>query len=313
MLKINRSILIICIVSLFLIIGQISASDTDSMEINGTINNDLSLEQLNDSNIDNLESDGLEKTVKTEAETIDEIIEEKQKDTTGVVMANDNYSCGPASLATALNRNGLNLSLNEVSKHTNTSLNGTSMQSLIDAAKYYGFSAYGVEVDTKGLNENNIVHLNINGCEHWTVISKVTETHIFLADSTEGNINFTLDEFNSYFSKKAIILSNISQNDLKNDLITNQMTILNKDQCIKISGKGLKKKVVGYRIVWKYGWRQKYGWVLRPKVVGGHVSFTQWVYVKGYHAVWGKYKVKEPIYKYYFVSDDAMTSAKIKK
>ena len=268
---------------------------------------------MNDSNIDNIESDGLEKTAQTEAETIDEIVEEKQKDTTGVVMATDNYSCGPASLATALNRNGLNLSLNEVSKHTNTSLNGTSMQSLIDAAKYYGFSAYGVEVDTKGLKENNIVHLNINGCEHWTVISNVTDTHIFLADSTEGNINFTIDDFNSYFSKKAIILSNISQNDLKNDLITNQMTILNKDQCLKISGKGLKKKVVGYRIVWKYGWRQKYGWILRPKVVGGHVSFTQWVYVKGYHAVWGKYKVKEPIYKYYFVSDDAMTSAKIKK
>lgn len=313
MLKINRSILIICIVSLFLIIGQISASDTDSMEINDTIHNDLSLNQLNGSDIDNLESDEMEKTAQTETETIDEIVEEKQKDTTGVVMANDNYSCGPASLATALNRNGLNLSLNEVSKHTNTSLNGTSMQSLIDAAKYYGFSAYGVEVDTKSLKENNIIHLNINGCEHWTVISKVTDTHIFLADSTEGNINFTLDEFNSYFSKKAIILANNSLNDLKNDLISNQITILNKDQCLKISGKGLKKKVVGYRIVWKYGWRQKYGWILRPKVVGGHVSFTQWVYVKGYHAVWGKYKVKEPIYKYYFVSDDAMTSAKIKK
>ncbi len=313
MLKINRSILIICIVSLFLIIGQISASDTDSMEINDTANNDLILNQLNDSNMNNLESDEMEKTAQTETETIDEIVEEKQKETTGVVMANDNYSCGPASLATALNRNGLNLSLNEVSKHTNTSLNGTSMQSLIDAAKCYGFSAYGVEVDTKGLKENNIVHLNINGCEHWTVISKLTDTHIFLADSTEGNINFTIDEFDSYFSKKAIILSNNSQNDLKNDLITNQMTILNKDQCLKISGKGLKKKVVGYRIVWKYGWRQKYGWILRPKVVGGHVSFTQWVYVKGYHAVWGKYKVKEPIYKYYFVSDDAMTSAKIKK
>lgn len=313
MLKINRSILIICIVSLFLIIGQISASDTDSIEINDAANNDLILNQLNDSDMDNLESDEMEKTAQTETETIDEIVKEKQKDTTGVVMANDNYSCGPASLATALNRNGLNLSLNEVSKHTNTSLNGTSMQSLIDAAKYYGFSAYGVEVDTKSLKENNIIHLNINGCEHWTVISKVTDTHIFLADSTEGNINFTLDEFNSYFSKKAIILANNSLNDLKNDLISNQITILNKDQCLKISGKGLKKKVVGYRIVWKYGWRQKYGWILRPKVVGGHVSFTQWVYVKGYHAVWGKYKVKEPIYKYYFVSDDAMTSAKIKK
>ena len=57
MLKINRSILIICIVSLFLIIGQISASDTDSMEINDATNNDLILNQLNDSDMDNLESD----------------------------------------------------------------------------------------------------------------------------------------------------------------------------------------------------------------------------------------------------------------
>ena len=291
--------------------GQISASDADSLEIDDTIQNDLILD-LSDSSL-NIDESTKSEEMNGMEENSQETIEEKQKDTSGVVMANDNYSCGPASLATALNRNGLNLSLNEVSKHTNTSLNGTSMQSLIDAAKCYGFTAFGVEVDTKGLKENNIVHLNINGCEHWTVISKLTETHVFLADSTEGNINFTIEEFNSYFSKKAIILSNTNLNDLKNDLISNQVTILNKDQCLKISGKGLKKKVVGYRIVWKYGWRQKYGWVLRPKVVGGHVSFTQWVYVKGYHAVWGKYKVKEPIYKYYFVSDDAMTSAKIKK
>ena len=85
------------------------------------------------------------------------------------------------------------------------------------------------------------------------------------------------------------------------------------DFCKRISGKGLKRKVIGYRIVWRYGLIQKYGWVLRPKVVGGHISFSQWTYVKGYYAVWGKYKVKEPIYKYYFVSDDALTSVKIRK
>ena len=74
MMKINRSILIICIVSLFLIIGQISASDTDSMEINDTANNDLILNQLNDSDMDNLESDEMEKTAQTETETIDETV-----------------------------------------------------------------------------------------------------------------------------------------------------------------------------------------------------------------------------------------------
>ena len=325
MLKINKSILIICLVSLFLIIGQISASDTDLMETSDTGMNDLSLnhnltEISDDSNMNQLESNELNdaNSIKTETsddleESIDDMIEERLKDTSGVVMANDNYSCGPASLATVLNKNGLNLSLNEVSKQTNTSLNGTTMQSLIDAAKYYGFSAYGVEIDTKSLKENHIIHLNINGCEHWTVINKLTDTHVFLADSTEGNMNFTIDEFNSYFSKKAIVLSRNDSIDLKEELIARQINILSNDQCMKVSGKGLKKKIVGYRIVWKYGLIQKYGWVLRPKVVGGHVSFSQWVYVKGNRAVWGKYKVKQPIYKYYYVSDDALTSAKIRR
>ena len=325
MLKINKSILIICLVSLFLIIGQISASDTDLMETNDIDMNDLSINQNTNEGFDNPNMDQSKSNEMNEAnslktepsdaleESIDDMIEEKQKDTHGVVMANDNFSCGPASLATALNKYGLNLSLNEVSKHTNTSLNGTTMQSLIDAAKYYGFSAYGVEIDTKYLKENNIVHLNINGCEHWTVINKVTDTHIFLADSTEGNMNFTIDEFNSYFSKKAIVLSKNNSTDLKEELISNQINILNQNQCMKISGKGLKKKVIGYRIVWKYGLVQKYGWVLRPKIVGGHVSFSQWVYVKGNRPVWGKYKAKEPIYKYYYVSDDSLTSAKLKR
>ena len=325
MLKINKSILIICLVSLFLIIGQISASDTDLMETNDLDMNDLSINQNTNEGFDNPNMDQSKSnemneanSIKTEPsdaleESIDDMIEEKQKDTNGVVMANDNFSCGPASLATALNKYGLNLSLNEVSKHTNTSLNGTTMQSLIDAAKYYGFSAYGVEIDTKYLKENNIVHLNINGCEHWTVINKVTDTHVFLADSTEGNINFTIDEFNSYFSKKAIVLSKNNSTDLKEELISNQINILNQNQCMKISGKGLKKKVIGYRIVWKYGFVQRYGWVLRPKIVGGHVSFSQWVYVKGNRPVWGKYKVKEPIYKYYYVSDDSLTSTKVRR
>ena len=324
-MKINKSILIICMISLFLIIGQISASDTDSMSINDMDADSMIIDDIDtsedsmecDLNADSIEGDEL-KTVEKEISnnlSEDDSLEiiEKTKDTTGIVKADDDYSCGPASLATVLNKNGLNLSLNEVSKHTNTSLDGTSMQSLIDAARYYGFSSYGIETDTENLKENCIVHLNINGCEHWTVISKITDTHVFLADSTEGNINFTINEFNSYYSKKAILLSNMNSIDLENEIISTQVKILEKDQCSSISGKGLKRKVVGYRIVWKYGFIQKYGWVLKPKVVGGHVSFSQWQYVKGYYSVWGKYKVKEPIYKYYYVSDESLTSTSIKK
>ena len=339
-------------ISLFLIIGQISASDTDLIEINdsniinesiesefndnavssdaiineNTVSSDAIINEEGNDSIasDNPESYELKNKDIIEIKEPDELEEDeihmeinrKTKDTAGIVMANDNYSCGPASLATVLNKNGLNVSLNEISKHTNTNLEGTTMQSLIDSAKYYNISAYGVEIDTKSLRENFIVHLNINGCKHWTVITKVTDTHVFLADSTEGNINFTIDEFNSYFTGKAIVLSdykNNSQDDLKEQIISNNIQILDKNQCLTISGKGLKKKVIGYKIVWKYGFKKKYGWVLRPKVVGGHVSFSQWEYVKGYYNVWGKYKIKEPIYKYYYVNDESLTSAKIKK
>ena len=317
MLKINKSILIICMISLFLIIGQISASDTDPMAMNDNEADSLIIDDI-DTNSD-IESDIQVNTDVNDLETISaededslEILE-KAKDTSGIVMANDDYSCGPASLATVLNKNGMNLSLNEVAQQTNTSAEGTSMQSLIDAAGYYNFTAYGIETDTENLKENCIVHLNINGCEHWTVISKVTDTHVFLADSTGGNINLTIDQFNSYFTKKAILLSNRNSIDLEKEIISNQVKILDENQCSKVSGKGLKKKVVGYRIVWKYGFIQKYGWVLKPKVVGGHVSFSQWEYVKGYYTVWGKYKVKEPIYKYYFVSDESLTSSTVKK
>ena len=299
-------------ISLFLIIGQISASDSDLIETDdSSMDNDIdeNIDELNDKdtdeNIDELNNNDID-----DKEKLDDL---EEKNTDFIVMANDSYSCGPASLANALNKYGLNFSLNEVSQHTNTSLNGTTMQSLIDAAKYYNFSAYGVEIETEFLKENFLIHLNVNGLEHWTVVRKLTDTHVFLADSAAGYINLTIGEFNSYFTKKAIILSNANIIDLKVQTISSQIKILDKEKCLSISGKGLKRKIVGYRTVWKYGWRQKYGWILRPVVSGGHVCFTQWKYVKGYYAVWGKYKAKEPIYKYYYVSDEALTSMKIKK
>ena len=334
MLKINKSILIICIVSLFLITGQVAASDNDLMEIDDSNANSDSVEldkmTISAGSFDKDKGDCSSDLISYE-DQMEEImpngkdinpdnmeeeypldIMEEPKDMTGIVIANDNYSCGPASLATVLNDYGLNLSLNEVSQHAKATENGTSMQSLIDAAKYYNFSALGVSIDSSILKENFIAHMNINGCQHWTVIRKITETHVFLADSTEGNVNLTLDEFNSYFTQKAIVISNIDETLFKEQIISNKMNILDKDKCSNIIGKGLKKKIVGYKIVWKYGWIQKYGWVLRPVVKGGQVHFSQWKYVKGHYAVWGRYKAKVPVYKYYFVNDEALTSAKIK-
>ena len=55
--------------------------------------------------------------------------------TTGVVMSDDDYSCGAASFATVLNNFGKNITLNEARIITNTTLNGTTMQGIIEATK----------------------------------------------------------------------------------------------------------------------------------------------------------------------------------
>ena len=331
MLKLNKSILIVCLISLFLLVSQASAADSSNLNISDinsvdenylvsspdSIDSSLNTIDSMDSSIDsdNLNEDDLKTSIPQDQFEEDEnndldnnddteiIEEEKVKDTEGVVMAGDNYSCGPASLATALNKLGLNLSLSEVSQHTNTTENGTNMQSLIDAAKYYNFSAVGVEIEAKDLKENSIVHLNMEGGEHWTVVTKVTEDTIFLADSTEGNINMSIDEFNSLFTGKAILLSKMNEINASNIISNKNIKVLDKSQCLNVKGRGWVRVLVGYKTVWKYGLVEKYSWVLRPKVSKGHVSYSTWEYVYVKHLTWGKYKVKTPIYKYKYIKN----------
>lgn len=310
MLKIKKSILMVCLISVFLLASHACAADTGLNDIN-SVDESLIPSDFDDSlilsedYIDEYDFKGSDELYCNDLDNNDdneealEIVEEK--DTTGIVMAGDNYSCGPASLATLLNRYGLNLSLSEVSKITNTTEDGTSMQSLIDAAKHYNFSAFGVEMTGKDLRENTLVHLNLEGGEHWSVVTGVTDSHIFLADSTEGNINMSIEDFNTYFSGKAIIISKMNESDLKQSIVSGKLNILDKYQCSKVSAKGWKRVIVGYKTVWRYGIITKYSYVLKPKVVSGHVSFTQWEYVLVGHPVFGKYKVRVPIYKYKYV------------
>jgi len=234
--------------------------------------------------------------------------------TNGVILSDDEYSCGPAALATVLNNLGLNTSLEEVSKNTNTTEeNGTNMESLINSAKNYGFNAYGVEKENQKLNENNIVHLTIDGIDHWSVVKNIDNESISLADSNNGNINLTIDEFNQYYNEKAIVISNKSDEELMNEFKTNNISILDNNTYKKISGKKTYKKIVGYRTVWKYGFIRKYGWRLQPVITGHGPKFSQWRYCKGYYVTLGWYKVKKPIYKSYTISNDKLTSAKYKK
>ena len=255
-------------------------------------NNEMQATEPNEHNsIDN--NKGINTSLKEECEN-DEI-----KNFDGIVISDDSYSCGPASLATVLNRLGMELTLKEVSQYTDTTEEkGTSMLSLINASKHFGFDAAGARLDALDLKENYIVHMNIEGNEHWSVIESIDGEHVFLMDPNEGHVNFTLDEFNSYFTQEELKSKNIS--------------ILSDDESLEIFGKRMVKKVVGYKTVKKYGFIPHYGWKLMPVVSKGEVHFSQWKYVKGVYYTVGWYSVKEPIYKVYYISDEALTSAPLK-
>ena len=244
-------------------------------------NNEMQATEPNEHNsIDN--NKGINTSLKEECEN-DEI-----KNFDGIVISDDSYSCGPASLATVLNRLGMELTLKEVSQYTDTTEEkGTSMLSLINASKHFGFDAAGARLDALDLKENYIVHMNIEGNEHWSVIESIDGEHVFLMDPNEGHVN---------------------QEELK----SKNISILSDDESLEIFGKRMVKKVVGYKTVKKYGFIPHYGWKLMPVVSKGEVHFSQWKYVKGVYYTVGWYSVKEPIYKVYYISDEALTSAPLK-
>lgn len=147
-------------------------------------------------------------------------------------------------------------------------------------------------------------------CLH--IATSANGEHVFLMDPNEGHVNFTLDEFNSYFTGNAIIIFNEADNILQEELKSKNISILSDDESLEIFGKRMVKKVVGYKTVKKYGFIPHYGWKLMPVVSKGEVHFSQWKYVKGVYYTVGWYSVKEPIYKVYYISDEALTSAPLK-
>lgn len=109
--------------------------------------------------------------------------------TTGIVMSDDDYSCGAASFATVLNNLGINMTLDEAKNAVNTNTNGTAMVGIINGANKYNLSAYSLNINTNDLKENYIIHMNIIGVDHWSVVKSVTTESIILADPNLGNIN----------------------------------------------------------------------------------------------------------------------------
>lgn len=195
-------------------------------------------------------------------------------DNDNVVRVDDDYSCGAGSLATSLNDNGVNASLDDVKSLAGTNVeNGTSMEGIISAAESYNLSACGVEIATEGLRENDIVHMTLDGVDHWSVIKSVSDSFVALKDSSLGNVYLDLDDFNKYYSGHAVVLSSLSVSSLKDDVQARNGKLLKSEDTKKIFGKRGTTATILYTI------RRGGGWFKWTIVVCRGYSYTVWGWI----------------------------------
>ena len=140
-----------------------------------------------------------------DSDLIDEQIS-KSKKFSGIVMQSKPYTCGPAALATALNNIGVISTETEISKLAGTDQTGTTMYGLLKAAKIKGVDAVGMRVSINNLRYNNIVFLTINNDFHYSVILKIDQEKVILADPALGNIKLSKKQFEEIYSGTALIL-----------------------------------------------------------------------------------------------------------
>ncbi|MCE7698030.1 MAG: Ig-like domain-containing protein [Methanobacterium paludis] len=165
--------------------------------------------------------------------TNNEISDIAQVDTTGIVMASDIYTCGPAALATVLKNLGINTTEEELITLAGTEDSGTTMYGLLQAAQNKGLIAKGLSLSVNQLKTNNIVLLTINGENHYSVVTNITSTTVYLADPSLGNIQMSIANFTSYYSGYALVVT-----ENANDSQLNIGTALTKSQMQSLIGQG---------------------------------------------------------------------------
>lgn len=133
-------------------------------------------------------------------------------DNSEIVIQNNIWSCGPASLATVLHKLGYT-QFNQLSiiNNTFTNNNGTSLLSLYsylhnnDIKNFTNACAFNL--NSSDLSPLDIVLLNISNDLHYSVIWDITENWVVLADSTAGLLNITRESFDKLFSSYTLVLN----------------------------------------------------------------------------------------------------------
>ncbi|MDO5849691.1 MAG: cysteine peptidase family C39 domain-containing protein [Methanobacteriaceae archaeon] len=133
-------------------------------------------------------------------------------DTTGLVLQDSVWNCGPATLVNLFKLYGLDVSQEEISSIAGTDSDGTSLYGLYLACVHYGFNVSAWYLDSiEGIRVNDLVVLLLDGEYHFTLIKGVNETSVLLADSSFGILDLDLDVFEDLFSGYVLDLNSTSE------------------------------------------------------------------------------------------------------
>jgi len=128
----------------------------------------------------------------------DFFIEEKILDSTSrsvMFLQKEKYTCGPACVAFVLSSFGLNIDENMIMQFTDTTPNGTSMLSLVNVVKKFGFYAWGEQQNYEALLLERLPLIAFIDNDHYIVILKADENSIDAFDPGQGNIKIRKDYF----------------------------------------------------------------------------------------------------------------------
>jgi ATP-binding cassette, subfamily B, bacterial len=111
-------------------------------------------------------------------------------------MQTDAMTCGPTCLRIIAAYYGKNYSLADLVQISHTNREGSSLLGLSEAAEKIGFRTLGTKIHLSQLTDELalpcIAHWNQ---QHFVVIYKVTQKHVYISDPAHGLIEYTKEEF----------------------------------------------------------------------------------------------------------------------
>lgn len=125
-----------------------------------------------------------------------------------VILQEDSSDCGVACLASIIHYYDGNYTYEDLRIVSGTSTDGTSLQGIIDAARYCNFQAdafYADISDLKKIDRPVILHVNINELYHYVVLFKFDNNKFIIGDPADGIKLMTVDEINSIWVNKALV------------------------------------------------------------------------------------------------------------